>query len=141
MHAFRKFFALSSKEKCILAQAWVLFPLTDLALRTIRFRYLLRLTQKICETGREKAGPELTPSLERLVWLVEIAGRHSIVNSTCLKQALVLSWILGRRGHTTSLHIGVARSADTLAAHAWLERRGQVVFGHTEVRYEPLIHT
>jgi hypothetical protein len=63
---------------------------------------------------------------------VEVAGRYSPVTATCLKQALVLSWLLGRQGIAVTLHIGVARSAETLAAHAWLENNGQVIFGQTE---------
>lgn len=142
MEAIRKFFELLPKERLILAQAWLLFLLAELALRTIPFRHVLRLTQKICVKGREKSLLELTPPVERLVWLVDRAGRYSLVNATCLKQALVLSWLLGRKGLTTSLQIGVARHEDTMTAHAWLEREGQVICGYTgSRRYEPLVRT
>ncbi len=72
------------------------------------------------------------PSLARAFWLVEVAGRYSPVNATCLKKAIVLSWLLRKRGMVTTLRIGVARRDGTLIAHAWLEQGGQVILGHPE---------
>ncbi len=142
VEAIRKFVDLMPKERLILAQAWWLLLLAELALRTIPFKHILTLTQNICVKGREKPTRELTPPVERLAWLVDVAGRYSLVNATCLKQALVLSWLLGRKGLATSLQIGVARHDDTMTAHAWLEQEGQVICGHTGGRrYEPLVRT
>ena len=142
MPAIRKFLDLLPKERLIFAQAWWLFLLAELALRTIPFRHLIHFTQKTCVQGREKSIRELTPPVERLVWLVDRAGHYSLVNATCLKQALVLSWLLGRKGLITSLQIGVARHEDGMTAHAWLEREGQVICGHTgRHQYGPLIRT
>ena len=50
----------------------------------------------------------------------------------------MLSWLLNRRGITTSLRIGVARRQDTLDAHAWLEHNGRIILGEAEARtYAP----
>jgi hypothetical protein len=75
----------------------------------------------------------------RLVRLVEVAGRYAPVEATCLKKALVLAWLLGRRGIATALRIGVARREEELMAHAWLEPERQTVLGLPRGdRYEPL---
>lgn len=81
---------------------------------------------------RRRADPSGIPplSLERVAWLVEVAGRYSPVSATCLEKAIVLSWLLGRRGLATTLRIGVARREGALAAHAWLEHAGEVILGH-----------
>jgi hypothetical protein len=39
----------------------------------------------------------------------------------CLAVALVTAWLLARQGTPVTLRIGVARRADRLTAHAWLE--------------------
>ncbi len=48
MEAIRKFFDLLPSERLIFAQAWVLFLLAELALRTIPFKRLIALSQKRC---------------------------------------------------------------------------------------------
>ncbi len=116
-------------DRLTLAQAWVLLLLADVALRILGFKRLLAVSRKI--SRRREVPPGAPPSsAARLAWLVEVAGRHSHVSATCLEKAIVLSWLLGRRGLATTLRIGVARREGTLAAHAWLEHAGQVILGH-----------
>lgn len=124
----------------ILAQAWGLFLLADLGLRILPFKHLLAVCQKRSLELGGVVAPVPSPSLARVAWLVEVAGRYAPVNGTCLKRALVLSWILGRRGIATTLRIGVARrGGDSLTAHAWLERGGEALLGQAEVEcHEPL---
>ena len=130
---------LPPSERVILAQAWGLFLLVDIALRLLPLKHLLALCQRT-PLGRREDSLVPSPSLPRLVWLVEVAGRYAPVNTTCLKKALILSWLLERRGIQTELQIGVARRDGTLIAHAWLERKGQVILGPPgSDGYEPLL--
>jgi hypothetical protein len=77
--------------------------------------------------------------LERIVWLLDVARRYSPARSTCLKDALVLVRMLRAEGVDATLSIGVARGDGALRAHAWVERRGRIVFGAVEAeRYVPL---
>ena len=142
MDRLRKVFQLPRRERLILAQAWGLFLLADLALRAPPFTHLLALSRKARVKRLDEPALARPPAMPRLVWLVEVAGRHSPVNATCLKKALVLSWLLRRRGIPTELRIGVARQEGGLVkAHAWLDCDGQAVLGHEEMeRYEPLLH-
>ena len=73
------------------------------------------------------APEEAREFIRRAAELVELAGRHAPVRDTCLKRALVLRRLLARRGIETVLHLGVARSPDDFAAHAWLEWRGSPI--------------
>lgn len=137
MDRLRKVFQLPPGERLILLEAWGLFLLVDLALRALPFTRVLA----VCKHLSLKAGGAApsAPSIQRLAWLVEVAGRHVPIDATCLKKALVLSCLLGTRGVATTIRIAVARREETLSAHAWLEREGQVIFSAPGGEgYEPL---
>lgn len=122
----RRLFRLAPGERALLARAWALTVLVELALRVLPFRRVLALCQR--PSPRARPGRAPAASIERLVWLVEVAGRYTPGPATCLREALVLSRLLSRRGIATTFRIGVARDPGTrLAAHAWLERDGQAL--------------
>lgn len=122
-------YQLPRGELAILGQAWGFFLLVELALRVLPFPRLLTVSERLFLRGRGAPATAGVPPLSRLVWLVEVAGRFAPLHVTCLKRALVLSWLLGRRGIATTLRLGVARQAGGLMAHAWLERGGEVIVG------------
>ncbi len=135
-----KVFQLSPGERAVLVQAWGLFLLVELALRILPITRVLSLSKKVFLKQKSEPALGQVPSVPRLAWLVEVAGRYTSVTATCLKKALVLSWLLGRRGTKTELRIGVAREEGRLKAHAWLDYGGQVILGHQELeRYETLL--
>ena len=125
----QRIFRLSPSEWVILAQAWGFVLLVDLALRILPFKRLPALFQRRSLKTRAHGASAQPSVVPRLVRLVEVAGRYAPVEATCLKKALVLSWLLGRRGIATALRIGVARREGELMAHAWLEPERQVVLG------------
>ncbi len=138
----RKVFQLSPDERLILGQAWGLFLLVELALLILPFTRLLTLSDKLFSKRKGEPALGLIPSVPRLAWLVEVAGRYAPVAATCLKKALVLSWLLRKRGIQTELRIGVARHDGSLKAHAWLDYDGQVIIGLPRSdRYELLFPT
>jgi len=138
----RNLFRLPPGERAILAEAWGLFLLVELALRVLSFKRLLGLHRKLSRTTGATPASGRPASLARVVWLVEVAGRYAPVNPTCLKKALVLSWLLGRWGIPTALRIGVSREEGKLRAHAWLDYAGEPILGGQEAgRYEPLFHS
>lgn len=141
MEGLHKLFRLSHHERVALLQAWGLFLLVELALRILPFTYLLALSKQGSPKPRGDPTVEPVLSVSRLAWLVEVAGRYTPIRATCLKKALVLSWLLGRREIPTELRIGVARCEGSLKAHAWLSYNGQVILGHQELEgYERLLH-
>ena len=65
----------------------------------------------------------------KVVWAVSAAARR-VPQATCLTQALATQIMLGRRGHRTTLQLGVMKSeTGKMDAHAWLEREGKVLIG------------
>ena len=138
MERLRKAAQLSLADWTVLAQAWILFWISDLKLRIPPFRLMLAIPD--IATAPESDHPLAASLLARYAWLVSIAGRYSLVRSTCLKEAIVLSSLLERKGIATQLRIGVARQDGKFKAHAWLERNGQVVPGmQGNDGYEPLV--
>jgi hypothetical protein len=56
--------------------------------------------------------------------VIALAGRHALMNGSCLRQAMLLWWRLRRRGLSPDLHIGVTKRGG-FAAHAWVELGGR----------------
>ncbi len=77
----------------------------------------------------------ITESIERIGWIVRTAGRNHFHPMSCLRRALVLQWLLGKRGIQTDLRFGARSVEGQLQAHAWLERNGKLV-SEPEVVYE-----
>lgn len=62
--------------------------------------------------------------------MVSLAGRRSMWRTTCLRQALLLWFVLARRGLATKLRLGVEKSVEGgFAAHTLVERERQVQIG------------
>jgi hypothetical protein len=75
---------------------------------------------------------ECTPAYRRrAAWAAQAIGRRFLPKRPCLTQALVLQYLLLRRGdNAAELHIGVAKDeTGALQAHAWVERNGCVLIG------------
>jgi len=124
----QRLFELPPRERWLLAQAWLLLLTTDLALRLLPFTSVLEYCRR---QNVRPADPVMGLPLptSRLAWLVEKAGQHCPAGTSCLKEALVLSWLMARSGLPTTLRIGVGRHNGSFAAHAWLEQDGRIVLG------------
>jgi hypothetical protein len=131
----RKLLRLTSRERRLLLYAWWLFGLVGPALR------VLPVTRLLPRRPAAGAGRASLP-VERIAWLVRVAGRHAPGRVTCLEEALVLAWMLRREGVDATVRIGVARDDRGLRAHAWLEYDGRVIFGSSEDdTYQALLPT
>ena len=64
-------------------------------------------------------------SARSIARLAAIAGRRGAVSATCLRQSLLVYWILRRRGLSPELKIGVRKHEGVVDAHAWVELAGQ----------------
>lgn len=123
---------LSGGERRLLVQAWLLLLVADFALRIFPFTTILQYCR--CQHGSHGQHPvDLSLPALRIAWLVEKAGQYCPAGTSCLKEALVLSRLLARRGVPTQLRIGVGRQAEAFAAHAWLEQDGRVILGDRQI--------
>jgi hypothetical protein len=61
-----------------------------------------------------------------------IAARHLPLDTSCLRQSLVVWWLLRRRGLPAVLRMG-ANNDDGFRAHAWVELDGRPVNDRPDV--------
>ena len=138
MKHLHKFLQLPSAERWLLIKAALLLGVVRLGLWLLPFRTLRRV---LTQLGQESEGLYKSDqcSEDRLAWGVTKASRY-VPKATCLTQALATQVLLARRGQQALLRIGVAKGEQgRLEAHAWLESRGQVVIGGSELeRYTRL---
>jgi hypothetical protein len=120
----RKLCQLREAEARLLLEAALLLPLTRVALR------YLGLRRWQATLARFSSSPPCSfqvrdDGYSRLAARsVAAAAARVAPGDTCLAQALVLWWLLRRRGLDGGLRIGVRKNGEQLAAHAWIEYRG-----------------
>ena len=129
MNTLPTLLALGSPDRQLLIEAARLFMLVRVGMLVVPFPTLHAWLRR---------GRRFRPhySLVRLVWAVNAIARRW-PGTTCLMDALVMECMLIRHGYAPTLKIGVRPGAPLpdaapLAAHAWVECDGRVVFGVVE---------
>lgn len=135
MSKVRKALALSASDWVLVTKAWMWFAAIEIGLSCVPIQNLLRLIQgqaKLRTSTREqeeRRKPQ-RPTPERVAYCVGLAARMHVLDSTCLKKAVVLYALLTRQGFDPQLLIGAAKATKgQLDAHAWLECQGKVLMG------------
>lgn len=72
-----------------------------------------------------------------LVRLGAIAGRYGVVDATCLRQSLLIHFLLRRKGLAPAIRIGVRRQDGIFDAHAWVELDG-IALGQGDLAHTPM---
>ena len=121
--------ALPADERRLLLGLALLLPAIGGALRCLGVRRTYRLLGGPVASAAVASTVPLAAqaSAKRLAQLVDIASRRGPYNATCLRQSLVLWWLLRRRGLAAELRIGVAKEGEQVRAHAWVELAGRVI--------------
>lgn len=139
----RTAFALSGRDRRLLARAWGRLLLVDLVLHVWPLPKVQSLLRRLVSEvpprlpSRSVPLPDPAAALSRLVG---IAARHHLRPMRCLQQALVLQSLLAEEGIAAELRIGVRKEGNQLSAHAWLERAGSPLAHPASAleRYQPL---
>lgn len=76
---------------------------------------------------RERVADAMT--LKDVRHAVLVVARYAPVSLVCFPQCLAASEMLRRRGISSRLHYGAARTGDKLVTHTWLEAGGEIVIG------------
>ena len=137
MRRIHKFLNLSSSERRLLIKTWILLGVIRLGLELFSFSTLRKLLYRLTFLF---SAPTKDFSEEYLVWSVAVVSRY-IPKMTCLAQGLAAQFLLQQAGHQARLHIGVDQGeGGRLDAHAWVESRGKVLFGGSNLsRYTHLL--
>ncbi|WP_164714175.1 lasso peptide biosynthesis B2 protein [Chitinophaga rhizosphaerae] len=117
-------------QERLLLQAHAITILTETSLRFTG----LRTTQKLLTRFMKNVPP---PAPEATIVLLDtyssIFNRMKTAASRkgrCLSQSLAMRFMLGRKGISTDLRIGICQEHGKMEAHAWLEKDGKPVNDH-----------
>ena len=127
--------ALSGRERRVLIAAWLGLAIAPMAVAVVPFRTL----RKWAEGGARRSAESRDPDPVRVAALVEAAGRHHLMVTTCLSRSLLLCRLLRRQGHPARLVVGAARRDGHLEAHAWVESGGRRLSAGPVDRFVPLL--
>lgn len=101
--------------------------LVDLGLRTLPFQSVIKCLKWSKWFARRGDITNELAHVRRLSQLVKVAGRNHIYKMTCLRQALVLGFLLSLSNIASDLHIGVRKEAGSIDSHAWVEYKGSPI--------------
>jgi hypothetical protein len=121
--------ALSLQEWWWLISAMVLLPFVAFTLWVVGFKRIKFLMSRFIMDDINLVTPdasemEMARTISRMV---AIAARHGLYSANCLKQSLVVWWLIVRRGIYSELCIGIElgqESGNEFGAHAWVECGG-----------------
>ena len=139
MARIRKFLLLPGRERLLLVQATFLLVVIRVGLSLVPFRMLRRLLVRLARADKTSKAPRQS-DIDRVIWALKAAGRTFPLAGTCLTEALAGYALLGRKGYSTDLRIGVTRDAEgRFLAHAWLEKGDLIVIGQIGAEHERYI--
>jgi len=139
LHKIRTALALSPGDWAIFIQAWARLLAVDLLLRSRPFPRVQEWVSNRYNARQAKTSGETWEIIQRNQRLVLLAARYSLYRMECLRQALALQVLLGKKGIPTELRFGARKTADQFLAHAWLEYEGKSIeLTHTSEAFIPL---
>jgi hypothetical protein len=126
---WRRFRLLPKEQRRALLAAFAALPIIWLALRGMSFRRVQVCFARTFPSSRPAPVPSVEGTLRarEFARMVAASAREGIIPGKCLEQSLALWWLLGRRGVSTQLRIGVRMEQGQLHAHAWVELDGEVL--------------
>lgn len=115
----RRAWKLGAADWALLAESMTLAIGIEIALGLMPFSRVLRWSDSARRGG--SSDPPTSPELYwRLARFTAATYRLLPVPSTCLRESLVLCFLLNRRGASARLCLGVTKDGASLAAHAWV---------------------
>jgi hypothetical protein len=132
MQSLHRYRALGAADQSLVLEAAMLLVVARLGLIGLEFSVLRRaLGRGMRMIGSSRTHTSAAPA-SRIAWAVAAAARRLPFQSTCLLESLAADAMLRRRGYASEIRFGVRPpSGGALAAHAWVEHEGAVVFGAT----------
>lgn len=116
----RKFLALDAIDRRLVVEALWIVSAVRIALFLLPFRIVLAMVRR----RRDTTGSNV--ATQRIAWAVTAVARRGL-DANCLTRNLAAMWLLARHGSSSTLHLGIAKDEDHLAAHAWLESGGRTI--------------
>jgi hypothetical protein len=117
MPAYLRFFALPIREQGYMVEAALTLLAVRLAFALLPFPRALRLLR--ITLGQANAGRLGATEAAVIARVIVRTAQHVPFRAACLQQAFAALLMLRRRGLAVTVHLGLAREAGALKAHAW----------------------
>lgn len=131
---WQKFLRLPWPAQKLFLQALGLLPLISLAIRLFSFRRTQSALQRALPVGKMRGQNSDARLVHQSARMVRAAADHGPFRGNCLRQSVVLWWLLRRQGIDSELRIGVRKAGARFEAHAWIEWRGRALNERADVR-------
>ena len=126
-----RFARLDGADKWLLIRATTWLGVARLRLAFTSFQQLSERLSNDSPDNRVDPDPEF---LRRVGFSVRAAANNVPWRSDCFPQAIAARMLLKRRGHASTIHLGVEKSGGGgIAGHAWLTCGDEVVVGGEDV--------
>ncbi len=112
-------------QRLYLREAAVMLLLARLAVRFLPSSRLFNWADRPPSRVSRFAGDDVN----WVAWAIEHSATRQRMDTMCLPRALAAHAMLRRRGIASRLCLGVARSGDEVAAHAWIEVGDRKIVG------------
>jgi hypothetical protein len=134
----RKFTALSTVEKKLFLEAYVMLGLMRAAILTVSFK---RLTRSLEHHIKKKSLPEVSQTqmktAEKIGKAIMKAATYTPWESACLAQSLTAQKMLRKRGIAGVFYLGVRKEVENpnnLNAHAWTGCGDRIITGEKGIQ-------
>ena len=142
INRFKQLKQLSLLQWWIILVALLSLPMIALSLSLSGFKQTKNRMSRFIPTSMNNiSAREQDLSRAKLIsCAVAIAGNHCIYHANCLKQSLLLWWLLARRGIPTELKLGAPNlPQETFSAHAWVEYNGEALDDFSDLHHQYLV--
>ncbi len=120
--------ALSLYEWWVMLTAMMLLPVVALSLRIAGFNKTRDFMSHLFPTQSSQRSLDVIKIEKANITarMISIAARYGPYRANCLKQSLVLWWLLARQDISSEIRFGVQKTpGESFGAHAWVECDGE----------------
>ncbi|BDX07617.1 lasso peptide biosynthesis B2 protein [Planctobacterium marinum] len=141
----KKLRQIKSTELLLWIEACMLLAIARFLVWAFPFKYWVKLIGESMSTSRVHKQPKISQEKRfRIAWAVKSAAYHVPWQALCLPQAMTAKWMLGFRGQSSKLYLGVKSGSNNgqgMAAHAWLSCcEGVITGGDVEQEFVSVSH-
>ena len=136
-----RWLALSGSDRIALTGMLLALPIVSVLLGAFGAVRTRRWLERTSARGPgRRADKQDIQAADKLARFAEIAGRRGAITATCLRQSLLVYWLLRRRGLAPRLMLGVRTVESKLEAHAWIELQS-VAIGQSDLVHSPFANS
>ncbi len=130
MSKLAKFIKLSSPDRVLVLETFILLGLSRAIVLTLPFRWLANALGRRTNKATEQNESLTMPQIHRVTWAIRRISCHTPWRSNCLAKAIAGRYMLSRRRVASTIYFGMVKNSEgELNAHAWLKSGNMILTG------------